>query len=223
MANHVFNHVTFTGVKPEDMDKLIDAIQQWKLCQTYYPEVDEVRADIVCWELREAMISKLSRLHNEWYNVEKWWNKIDDFFPAKDLRYNRRCNNWWSKRDIFDTSVDDVTDTSVDCVFSTAWSPVLPALKKISEVLHCAIEVSYDEPWNCFSWTQVIDNWEVIEDNYYNDAYFGNWCDCEICWAAYDLNNPDDWYELADFVWGGGKRNICTRCWEKLNEDKEDN
>lgn len=219
MANHVHNSITFSGVRPEDMDKLLDAIQYWKLCQTYYPEEDEVRADIVCWELRDWMITKLQSLKAEWYDVEKRWNKIDQFFPTRDLRYNWRCNHWWSKRDIFDTCINTHDETSVDFICETAWTPVLWALKKISEILHCTIDVAYDEEWNWFSWKRTVKDWKVINDQRYDDAFYWDWVQCEECWGIYDINDWDSWHELADYHWWSGKRDICSNCWEFMKDD----
>ena len=93
-----------------------------------------------------------------------------------------RCiKNWWTKWDIgiYDTTFND---TSLTLIFESAWEPPIEWFQKLSE-LHpdVSIELSYDEPWVWFSGEVVIEWGNIVNRYDYDDAYYGEWVECEWC------------------------------------------
>lgn len=222
MPNWCFNSVRIKVKRAEDIQEIISAVRGEWLFQHFVPWSDEVRKDYIIecifgynWaEVREKLKSTKDHRQPMLDWKEEWFEQC----PYTQKWYHWQINNWWAKRDFVEENFTPDEEGELEIWFSydSPWSPHLEWREKISERLKCEIWLSFDEPGCCFSWERHWIDWDLVEYDDYDDAYYWNWKECEICWWTYDLSNPEDWYEQADFVWGTGKRNICVNCWEDL-------
>lgn len=222
MPNWCFNSVTIKVKRAEDIQEIISAVRNEWLFRHFVPWTDEVRKDR---DLEMLYWGNGLQWRKE-HNIPDWWLDWKEAWysecPYKQMWYRRQCANWWAKRDFQEENFTPDNEGELEIWFSydSPWNPHLEGRKRLSEKLQCEIWLSFDEPGNCFSWDYHWIEWELVQCDDYDDAYYWNGKDCEICWCQYDLSNPDDWYEQADYVWGTGKRNICYLCWEELESKK---
>ena len=227
MPNWCFNNVTIKVKKPEDIQEIISAVRGEWLFQHFIPWSDEVRKDWILEcvfgrngaEIREKLKSTKDFKSPMLDWKEEWFEEC----PYQQKWYNWQINNWWAKRDFREENFEpdmQVWKNEFEFCYDSPRSPHLEGREKISERLKCEVWLNFDEPGNWFSWSYHWIDWDLIDQEDFEDWYYWNWYNCEICWAQYDLSNPDDWYEQADYVWGTGKKNICIYCWEKLENKK---
>ena len=192
MPNYCTNSV-HVKAEPKSIAIIVSAIKWRWLFESLIPQDEDVILD---WLLEDYY----------WYShrdVSKDWKPNDyeaDWFkecPYKQLWYNFRRNNWWSKRDV----VPDIIlyrdyniekwDLHID--YDSAWCPQLEGRQYISELLNAKVHIEFSEPWMWFSWIYDYENWvEVHAEDWSEDPYYGHGKECPTCWAFCDDDNPDD-------------------------------
>lgn len=204
MPNWVCNHVKITCKSKEDLQKIIDAITGKWLGQTFIPRTDEVRKD---WDL-ELLYgwNWHGRRTEHWLDIKSWEEAWYKECPYKQLWYRWQCENWWSKWDYFIEKIEDLNwdynleEWTMDFFYDSAWTPHIPVWKTISEKLWCHVELSFEEPWECYSWEYEWQDWNLIVAHDYNDAFYGHWKKCSVCGCEYDDTNPDERMDEAHTV-----------------------
>lgn len=194
MPNWNSNHVMITASR-KDIKRIVDAITGEWLFKTFIPYSKEVLDDI-----------KLEKKYGYYdRDVRKDWEPRDwkeDWYterPYKQLWRQWQYDNWWTKWDFILNNIDELNwyydekDWSLDFFYDSAWWPHYKARPIISEKCHAHITVEYEEPSMNFSWIMEYKNWEEIQDEQYEDAYFGHGKECPTCWAFCDDENEDDW------------------------------
>lgn len=215
MPNYCNWNITFSRLSEEDYNKLRTAIKRNRFCETVFPQPLEVKKD----SRYEHLYFKAEKEYKEknWvYPPKEWRDEMREKYPYKQLRYNWNNNNRWTKWGMCEASLwkkQLTTDwISLNVIFWTAWSPLSDeVLEKCSEKYHCRIYYQFDEPWCCFSWQKWAENWEIIQEEWYEDWYYWEWVECEVCHCQYDWTNEDDWYFDDD-----REMMICSYCGDRL-------
>lgn len=219
MCNRCSNNVKIVTKRDTDIQEIISAIKWDWLFQHFIPRPDEVRKDwilesIFGWCNWEDIKEKLwIPKWKPWLDRKELWFKE---CPYKQLWYDWQTENWGSKWDIerWEDREPDCQDVHlIEFSYESAWSPHLKWWEKLSDILQCRIEITFDEPWCDFSWEYIYENWECIQSIDYDDWYYGNWKECCICKWKYDNSNPDDWWDKH--------HTVCIYCWEDFNSKKK--
>ena len=218
MPNYCNWYMEFREVPQKKYSLLKQALKKDKLCQAVMPQPPEVLQD--------------SRNEHKYWNAEKkyrekywhYWDKETEGRmkakrPFQQLRYNWNCANWWNKWGICELEIsNDKRQASWTFFISVHfWTPRSPMteefIRKASEVFQCEIFYEYDEPWMDFSWRISAENWEITNDEAFDDAYFGEWVRCENCGSMYMGTDEDCWYEASPDTF------ICSYCWDELSKE----
>lgn len=193
MPNRCTNVAIITA-KKKTLDKIASYHNEkdGKFLETFYPTPKELRETTAPQFRQEDETQEQFNKRVDGYNKKYW---------VSDRRY-WAVENRWTKRDIDLLSMER-TEDSLEMVFLTAWSPPIKAFVKLSE-LHpdAEIELSYEEEWLWFSGSDKIVNWQIVDTNYFEDAFYGEWIDCKWCGSTHHKDS-DIWIE----VW-----KKCERC-----------
>lgn len=215
MPNRCENTVWITVKKPEDLDKIIQAIRGDGLFATFVPRDDDIRKDWMLEMLYWWNGYEWRKEHNfpeMWLDWKKeWYSEC----PYKQLWYDWQRKHWWAKRDFQDEKFEphDKTETYMQFRYESPWCPHYEWRQQISEKLWCQIDLSYSEPWCNFSWEIRRIDWDEVRYNHRDDdAYFWNWKRCCICGWIYDNECDDDWYDIH--------HSLCQRCAGDLDPKK---
>ena len=221
MPNRCHNNVKIITKKDYQIDEIINAIKWEWLFQHFIPRTDEVRKDRVLesifgWCNWEEIKEKLwIPRWKSWLDRKELWFKE---CPYKQLWFDWQRENWGSKWDIEKDENREPSCRDVDLLefeYDSARNPHTKWWQQISQILHCRIEIAFDEPWCAFSWEYIYDDGILVQQVDYDDWYYGNGKKCSICGWVYDNSNPDDWDDDA--------HSLCVWCAEdfrnKQNKD----
>lgn len=208
MPNYCNWHIVFSKLSEKDALKLRDCIKKWKFCETVFPQPKEVKDD-------SKLEAKYWAADKEY--LDRTWHfmsadereKLREKYPYKQLWYDWNNYNWGTKWGMCDAEMTNlwgkINEYSFSCNFWTAWSPLsIAVLGKCSTKFNCDIHYEYDEPWCCFSWIQEYSEWELIRDDYWDDAYY--W-EVRVC-----LGCGNSYWETDDEAWYDGHHYICYEC-----------
>ena len=137
MPNHCHNRVTFySDDKPELIQKLYKIFKSEEVFTQFIPEPD--------WATTPNEAGELP--------IQP---EPDSFYPPQfpdgttdDRWYNWRCQNWGTKWDCYDLSVEeDEMPNGLELQFNTAWSPPEEIAQAIKEQYpDICVSWFYDEP-----------------------------------------------------------------------------
>lgn len=190
----------------------IQRLKRWAenntLCEQIMPYPKNVKDDL---EMEDKYDEELKCIERElgWYPSKEQIEKLRNKYPYKQLRYDWRCNNWWSKWGLCECRAN-ASKNELELQFETAWSPVKPIFQEISRKYKCKVYYEWSEPGNWFSGRAEWENWELIYEDNFDDSYFWEWVECVVCGQVYDWRCEDDWADM--------KKHICFNCWEEENE-----
>jgi len=150
MPNHCYNRVTFYSGNTEDVAKLKKIFEGEQVFGQIIPEPD--------WPNTPLMTSQNKSLYsNELKGTDgELPQKVEDPFQryvfkstghADDRWYDWRVQNWDTKWDAYDLSVDDDDPEQLEVSFNTAWSPPEAICSAIREQYpHVSVSWFFDEP-----------------------------------------------------------------------------
>ena len=150
MPNHCYNRVTFYSGNTEDVAKLKKIFEGEEVFGQIIPEPD--------WPNTPLMTSQNKSLYsNELKGTDgELPQKVEDPFQryvfkstghADDRWYDWRVQNWDTKWDAYDLSVDDDDPEQLEVSFNTAWSPPEAICNQIREDYpDVSVSWFYDEP-----------------------------------------------------------------------------
>ena len=143
MPNHCYNRVTFYSNNTEEVAKLKKIFEDENCFGQIIPEPD--------WANTPLMSSDMPK-----YDWDKPKGKvgelpIDGRFPSTDKQddrwYDWRIQNWDTKWDCYDVSIDDDDIEQLEISFNTAWSPPEAICNRIREDYpDVSVSWFYDEP-----------------------------------------------------------------------------
>ena len=143
MPNHCYNRVTFYSDNTEEVAKLKKIFEDENCFGQIIPEPD--------WANTPLMSSDMPK-----YDWDKPKGKvgelpIDGRFPSTDKQddrwYDWRIQNWDTKWDCYDVSIDDDDIEQLEISFNTAWSPPEAICNRIREDYpDVSVSWFYDEP-----------------------------------------------------------------------------
>jgi len=150
MPNHCYNRVTFYSGNTEDVAKLKKIFEGEQVFGQIIPEPD--------WPNTPLMTSQNKSLYsNELKGTDgELPQKVEDPFQryvfkstghADDRWYDWRVQNWDTKWDAYDLSVDDDDPEQLEVSFNTAWSPPEAICSAIREQYpDVSVSWFFDEP-----------------------------------------------------------------------------
>jgi len=150
MPNHCYNRVTFYSGNTEDVAKLKKIFEGEQVFGQIIPEPD--------WPNTPLMTSQNKSLYsNELKGTDgELPQKVEDPFQryvfkstghADDRWYDWRVQNWDTKWDAYDLSVDDDDPEQLEVSFNTAWSPPEAVCSAIREQYpDVSVSWFFDEP-----------------------------------------------------------------------------
>jgi len=142
MPNHCYNRVTFYSSNEEEVAKLKKIFEDEDCFGQIIPEPD--------WANTPLMSKDVSYwLHDKRGEVGEL--PVDGRFPstdrADDRWYDWRLQNWDTKWDAYDVSIDDDDPENLEISFNTAWSPPEAICNQIREDYpDVSVSWFYDEP-----------------------------------------------------------------------------
>jgi len=167
MPNWVYSNLTITdptGEHPEQIERLVEQVGATYTHMSY----------VWCAETKSM---KMMAVENS--DVFSFWNIIrpegEDLVryeesigqPGSPFWYDWNVNNWGTKWDAGEPSVEEISPTEVTYQFETAWSPPMPVLVTLStQYPELNIELEWEEEQG-FGGACVLINGEVeVTDSY---------------------------------------------------------
>lgn len=204
MPNNCFWRVVIDGITEKQKERLSRWAKIWILCEMIMPYPKDVKKDI---ENERKYYSEVELIKkNNWTISKEELEELAIKYPHKQLRYDWRISNWWSKWELCDCSVFLHTNW-MELDFWTARSPVTPVFKALSKKYRCEVSYHFSEPLCFFSGIVERDKWEEIYHEEYSDPYYWEWLVCSKCGCVFDWTNEEDWSNLD--------LHICYDCWHK--------
>ena len=150
MPNHCYNRVTFYSSNEEDVAKLKKIFEDENCFGQIIPEPDWPNTPITPELSEELYGAKRGNVGELPVKTEgalgnsyrfKSTNQVDDRW------YDWRIQNWDTKWDAYDVSIDDDDPENLEISFNTAWSPPEAICNKIREDYpDVSVSWFYDEP-----------------------------------------------------------------------------
>ena len=138
MPNYCQNSATFTHQDPEQIKKIVQAIENKELFNTFVPTPDELENQLAyCYGGDKA--NEQDTIRTELYTKYGYENGNE-----------WRTGEWGTKWDADDIYISDETDNTITIEFDTAWSPPIAFYEKI-ETLGYEIQAYYYEGGCCFA------------------------------------------------------------------------
>ena len=159
------------------------------------------------WEVSIYLKDKYSKEAIKWAVIS--WKLCDRVIPQpmtvknwEEDRYQFNITNWWSKRDICDSYINDEWENYISFWFETARSPIIPVMKELSRKYNCRVYYEYQEYGMCFSGIYEAENWKTLRDDDFDDPCFWNGVRCARCWCLDTEDNMvydwDYWCSYCD-------------------------
>ena len=150
MPNHCHNRVTVYSDRTEDVAKIKKIFEGENVFGQIIPEPDWLNTPLMSKDVKEYSFSeprgKVGELPQY---IEDPWKRLvfKSTLQADDRWYDWRVQNWDTKWDAYDVSVDDDDPEQLEVSFNTAWAPPESICSAIREQ-YPDISVSwfYDEP-----------------------------------------------------------------------------
>jgi len=206
MPNRCYNVVTakWESEKIAEYEKFIDEVEKSKdtgLLSTIDPNPAELN-------LFKSPVSKEFGEDEALFKARV--DRCMQLYWAKD-RYEWRTKNWWTKRDVdIYVWLPSWHKNEVVITFDSARSPPEEAIAKLSKKFpDLKFTIEYSESGSMFSWWSVYIDWELDEQEYFADPWFGEWKACTECWEEHD---PDD-----ECMWSEEHPWLCVDCAELLD------
>ena len=205
MPNRCMWTAIISGLSEDKKQRLKRWAENHTLCEQIMPYPKNVKDDLRMEDKCNAEEKRLRR-ENGWILPEKWIKELKAKYPYKQLRYSRRCNNWWSKWGLCHCRAN-IWQNDLELQFETAWSPVRPIFQEISRKYKCKAYYERSEPGCWFSGRAKRLNGELVYEDSFDDPWFGEWVECKVCHQHYDGRCEDDWGDMRE--------HICADCYAK--------
>ena len=150
MPNHCYNRVTFYSGNTEDVAKLKKIFEGEQVFGQIIPEPDWTNTPLMTSQNKSLYSNELKGTDGELPQ------KVEDPFQryvfkstghADDRWYDWRVQNWDTKWDAYDLSVDDDDPEQLEVSFNTAWSPPEAICSAIREQYpDVSVSWFFDEP-----------------------------------------------------------------------------
>jgi hypothetical protein len=139
MPNHCSNETTIHG-DPSDLDRFIKAVGPDGIAKSLVPMPEEIADTPDAYGGTEE--EKAAREAKQAENLEKYGART---------WYDWAINNWGTKWGDYDLILEWSGDEHVHARYTTAWGPMLEALRYISGLFpNLTFLTTYDEPGMCF-------------------------------------------------------------------------
>ena len=149
MPNHCYNRVTFYSSNEEEVAKLKKIFEDENCFGQIIPEPDWANTPLTSSDVQgivydRGKVGELPVITKQTYGDSyrfKSTNQVDDRW------YDWRIQNWDTKWDCYDVSIDDDDPEQLEVSFNTAWSPPEAICNKIREDYpDVSVSWFYDEP-----------------------------------------------------------------------------
>ena len=154
MPNHCYNRVTIynahnTDESREQIAKLKAIFEDENVFGQIIPEPDWVNTPLMSKDVSYWLHDKRGEVGELPQYVEDPWKRLvfKSTGQSDDRWYDWRLENWDTKWDAYDLTVDDDDPDQLEVTFNTAWSPPTAICNQIREQ-YPDVDVSwfYDEP-----------------------------------------------------------------------------
>jgi len=150
MPNHCYNRVTFYSDNTEDVAKLKKIFEGEQIFGQIIPEPDWPNTPLMTSQNKSLYTNELKGTDGELPQkvVDPWERYVfKSTGHADDRWYDWRVQNWDTKWDAYDVSVDDDDPEQLEVSFNTAWSPPEAICNQLRETYpDVSVSWFFDEP-----------------------------------------------------------------------------
>ena len=149
MPNHCYNRVTFYSDNTEEVAKLKKIFEDENCFGQIIPEPDWPNTPLTPELSKELYGAKRGDVGELPVKTEDPWitYRFKSTGQQDDRWYDWRLQNWDTKWDAYDVSIDDDDPENLEVSFNTAWSPPTAICNQIREDYpDVSVSWFYDEP-----------------------------------------------------------------------------
>jgi len=223
MPNWVFNTLTIQGPK-DQIDSIKDRLNRpysrlykhsWNMeTKEYEDKVITYSNPLFCFwnivspapEIMDEYVEQSPRTKSSLDDMPAWHKEIEEIGRVSNDWYNWNCRNWGTKWDVAVHDGEEYSDTVLHehksegedqwlvYGFNTAWSPPVPAMIKLSELVpNCVLTLSFEEEQGWGGELEFVNGEITAESGYENK--------CRDC-------DAEDTLDYCDNDCG----QICSKC-----------